>query len=54
MTYNNRPGTLDGPPKSRPSLPAKIVGSFCVAIPIVLILVAMVWAVAWLIVNFPS
>lgn len=55
MTYDNRPGSPDGPPASdEPNLAGKIIGSACVAIPVILVLVAMVWAIAWLITHFPG
>lgn len=53
MNYDNRPGALDGPPKG-PSLPQKLIGVLTIGVPITLVLTAMVWATAWLIVNFPA
>lgn len=54
MNYDNRPGQIDGPPRTDPGLPGRIIGSICVIIPIAFILVALVWGTVWMIVNFPT
>lgn len=53
MKYNNSPGSLDGPPKKEPSLPAKIIGGALLAIPVAFVLVGMAFCTVWMIVNFP-
>lgn len=53
MKIDNRPGGPDGPPRKTPTW-VPFVGIPVVAIPVLLVLVAMLWGIAWLIVNFPS
>lgn len=55
MRYDPRPGGPDGPP--RPTLGQVlqvVVGGLVVAVPVALVLTAMVWAIVWLIANFPA
>ena len=55
MTYDNSPGSPDGPPKQSPAnVLGKITGFAVATIGLVFVVVAMVWATAWMITNFPA
>lgn len=55
MTYDNSPGSPDGPPKvplaSRLGFAA---GILITGVALTFALVGMVWAIAWMITNFPG
>lgn len=68
MTFDNRPGGLDGPPapgrppfiepgdtnRRQPKTWHKIVGWCIIGPPILLVATLSLWAVAWLFAHFPS
>lgn len=55
MTYDNRPGSPDGPPKQSPaSILGKITGFAVATLALVFVVVAMAWSIAWMIANFPG
>lgn len=58
MTYDNSPGSPDGPPvEERPTVAQRLgfaTGIAIVSIALTFMVTGMVWATAWMITNFPS
>lgn len=54
MSFDNRPGGPDGPPKQGPSTVGKVIGILVVGVPGAVLLIAIAWIGAWLLAHWPT